>query len=40
MLPTTVFIDADGRVVERVGGMLSESQLRDLINQLFGVRDA
>jgi hypothetical protein len=39
-MPTTVFIDADGRVVEQVGGMLSESQLRDLISQLFGVRDA
>jgi thiol-disulfide isomerase/thioredoxin len=39
-MPTTVFIDADGRVVERVGGMLSESQLRDFIGRLFGVGDA
>lgn len=38
-MPTTVFIDEDGRVVERVGGMLSESQLRDLIGGLFGVDD-
>lgn len=39
-MPTTVFIDADGRVVERIGGMLSESQLRELIGRLFGVGDA
>lgn len=39
-MPTTVFIDAEGRVVERIGGMLSESQLRDLISRLFGVDDA
>lgn len=39
-MPTTIFIDADGRVVEHVGGMLSESQLRDYISRLFGVGDA
>lgn len=39
-MPTTVFIDADGRVVEQVGGMLTESQLRDYIGRLFGVGDA
>lgn len=39
-MPTTVFIDADGRVVEHIGGMLSESQLRDYISRLFGVGDA
>lgn len=39
-MPTTIFIDADGRVVEHVGGMLSESQLRDYLSELFGVGDA
>jgi thiol-disulfide isomerase/thioredoxin len=39
-MPTTVFIDADGRVVEHIGGMLSESQLRDNVSRLFGVGDA
>jgi thiol-disulfide isomerase/thioredoxin len=39
-MPTTIFIDADGRVVENVGGMLSEGQLRDYIARLFGVGDA
>jgi len=39
-MPTTVFIDADGRVVEHIGGMLSASQLRDYISRLFGVGDA
>jgi len=39
-MPTTIFIDANGRVVESVGGMLSEGQLRDYIARLFGVGDA
>lgn len=39
-MPTTIFIDANGRVVENVGGMLSEGQLRDYIARLFGVGDA
>jgi thiol-disulfide isomerase/thioredoxin len=39
-MPTTIFIDADGRVVEHVGGMMSEEQLRDYIARLFGVGDA
>ncbi|MGH2701286.1 MAG: TlpA family protein disulfide reductase [Actinomycetota bacterium] len=39
-MPTTIFIDVDGRVVESVGGMLSEGQLRDYIARLFGVGDA
>jgi cytochrome c-type biogenesis protein len=39
-MPTTIFIDADGRVVEHVGAMLSESQLRDHLSRLFGVGDA
>jgi len=39
-MPTTIFIDANGRVVENVGGMLSEAQLRDYIARLFGVGDA
>lgn len=39
-MPTTIFIDADGKVVEHVGGMLSESQLRDYISRLFGVGNA
>jgi thiol-disulfide isomerase/thioredoxin len=37
-MPTTIFIDADGQVVEHVGGMLSEDQLRDYIARLFGGR--
>ncbi len=36
-MPTTVFIDARGRVVDHVGGMLTEAQLRDRIRRLFGV---
>jgi cytochrome c-type biogenesis protein len=39
-MPTTIFIDADGRVVEHIGGMMSEGQLRDNIARLFGVGDA
>jgi hypothetical protein len=39
-MPTTIFIDADGRVVEHIGGMMSEEQLRDYIARLFGVGDA
>ena len=39
-MPTTIFIDANGLVVENVGGMLSEGQLRDYIARLFGVGDA
>lgn len=39
-MPTTVFIDADGRVVEHVGGMLTEPQLRERLSRLFGVGDA
>lgn len=36
-MPTTLFINEDGEVVERVGGMLEEGQLRDLVERLFGV---
>jgi cytochrome c biogenesis protein CcmG/thiol:disulfide interchange protein DsbE len=36
-MPTTAFIDADGKVVEVVGGQLSEDQLRERILNLFGV---
>jgi len=36
-MPTTAFIDADGKVVEVVGGQLSEEQLRERILKLFGV---
>jgi cytochrome c biogenesis protein CcmG/thiol:disulfide interchange protein DsbE len=36
-MPTTAFIDADGKVVEVVGGQLSEDQLRERILKLFGV---
>ncbi len=39
-MPTTIFVDADGRVVEHIGGMLSEGQLREYIDRLFGVGDA
>ena len=35
-MPTTVFIDADGRVVDVVTGQLNEALLRDLINRSFG----
>jgi peroxiredoxin len=35
-MPTTVFIDADGRVVDVVTGQLNEALLRDFINRSFG----
>ncbi len=36
-MPTTAFIDADGNVIEVVGGQLSEEQLRERIFELFGI---
>lgn len=36
-MPTTAFIDADGKIVEVVGGQLSEEELRERISELFGV---
>lgn len=39
-MPTTIFIDGRGRVVQRIGGMLSETQLRGYIHRYLGVRDA
>jgi cytochrome c biogenesis protein CcmG, thiol:disulfide interchange protein DsbE len=39
-MPTTVFIDADGDVVDVVAGQLSEAQLRERIGSAFGVRSA
>jgi hypothetical protein len=34
-MPFTVFIDADGRVVEQHNGPLTESQLLDMIEETF-----
>ncbi len=36
-MPFTVFISADGHIVERHNGPLSESQLRDKIAEVLGV---
>jgi thiol-disulfide isomerase/thioredoxin len=36
-MPTTIFIDADGNVVERRAGRITEDQLRDEIDEQFGV---
>jgi len=36
-MPTTVFIDAEGRVAETVAGVLTEEQLRGLIEEHLGV---
>ncbi len=36
-MPTTVFIDADGEVAEVHSGTLFEDDLRERINELFGV---
>jgi cytochrome c biogenesis protein CcmG/thiol:disulfide interchange protein DsbE len=37
-MPTTVFIDADGTVVDVVAGQLTEAELRERIGSAFGVR--
>jgi cytochrome c biogenesis protein CcmG/thiol:disulfide interchange protein DsbE len=37
-MPTTVFIDAGGTVVEVVAGQLTEAELRERIGSAFGVR--
>jgi cytochrome c biogenesis protein CcmG, thiol:disulfide interchange protein DsbE len=37
-MPTTVFIDADGTVVDVVAGQLTEAELRERIGSEFGVR--
>ncbi|MBN2622562.1 MAG: hypothetical protein JXA83_04295, partial [Acidimicrobiales bacterium] len=36
-MPTTVFIDAGGEVVDVHSGPLTEDELRDRISDLFGV---
>lgn len=36
-MPTTVFIDADGEVLDVHGGALDEAQLRHKLDDLFGV---
>jgi thiol-disulfide isomerase/thioredoxin len=36
-MPTTVFLDADGNVVDVHGGTLFEDDLRERISELFGV---
>lgn len=36
-MPTTVFIDAQGRMVELVSGQIQEGQLRDMLTEFFGV---
>lgn len=36
-MPITAFYDADGRLVDFVGGALSESDLRDRLRALYGV---
>lgn len=36
-MPTTVFISADGEVVDKANGALSESQLRGILAERFGV---
>ena len=36
-MPTTVFIDASGEVVDRVSGALSENELRGKISDVLGV---
>ena len=38
-MPTTVFIDARGRVVGQKTGEISEQELRSKLDQLFGVGD-
>jgi hypothetical protein len=35
-MPTTVFIDAEGKVVEVHNGALSQSALEDRLHDLFG----
>jgi thiol-disulfide isomerase/thioredoxin len=35
-MPTTVFFDADGHIVEKHGGLLSEQQIRDWFATLSG----
>jgi cytochrome c biogenesis protein CcmG/thiol:disulfide interchange protein DsbE len=37
-MPTTVFVDADGNVVDVVAGQLAEAELRERIASAFGVR--
>ena len=36
-MPTTVFIDASGRVADVHNGMLTEAEIRDRLTDLFGV---
>ncbi len=36
-MPTTVFVSADGEMLERVSGEMSETDLRETIRRLFGV---
>jgi hypothetical protein len=36
-MPTTVFISADGKLLERAERALSESQLEAIIERLFAV---
>ena len=33
-MPTTIFLSPEGRIVQRVGGVLTEAQLRDGVQQL------
>ena len=35
-MPFTVYLNADGRVVEKHNGPLTEGQLRDQIAEIFG----
>ena len=39
-MPTTVFITADGRIVRRVSGAISEARLNSLIDELIQVSQA
>ena len=34
-MPTTVFLAPEGRIIQRVGGVLTEAQLRDGVQQLL-----
>ena len=36
VMPTTFFIGADGNLIERKDGEISEFQLRKIINRLWG----
>jgi len=37
ILPTTLLVDRDGRVVEVHGGQISADELRELLREHFGV---